>query len=67
MNRIALGMVPFGLAFLLAGCGPGEVGDDCKEDADCDTENGLICDLGDETGDDAEGVCAEKQADPTEE
>ena len=65
MNRAYALIIPF--AFLLTACGPGDVGDKCDEDADCDTENGLICDLGDETGEDAEGVCQEEAGDLTEE
>ena len=65
MNRMYALLIP--VAFLFTACGPGEVGDDCDSDEDCDVDNGIICDLGAETGEDAEGVCQEEAADPTQE
>jgi len=58
--RNAVALIPF--LSLLAGCGPGQVGDDCKEDDDCDTEAGLICDKAEGATADDKGTCEEEPA-----
>jgi hypothetical protein len=61
VSRIRFMVVPV-LCALAAGCGPGEVGDSCKEDDDCDTEAGLVCEKADGATADDEGTCQEEAA-----
>jgi hypothetical protein len=44
------------LVVLGAGCPPGDIGDKCKEDKDCDEDAGLVCDIATDAEDD-EGQC----------
>ena len=61
MNRfLFLTLVP--LVVLGAGCPPGDVGDKCKEDKDCDEDAGLVCEKDADATDDDEGECAEEPA-----
>jgi len=60
VTRIAMALIPF--LSLLAACGPGQVGDDCKKDDDCDTEAGLVCDKAEGATADDKGTCEEEPA-----
>ncbi len=60
MTRNAVALISF--VSLLAGCPPGDVGDDCKEDDDCDTEAGLVCEKAEGATADDKGTCEDEAA-----
>jgi hypothetical protein len=60
VNRFFLTLVP--LVVLGAGCPPGDIGDSCKDDEDCDEDAGLICEKATDATEDDEGECAEEPA-----
>ncbi len=62
MNRAYALLIP--LAFLFTACPPGDIGDDCKDDDDCDDEAGLVCEKATDATEDEEGVCAEDMVTP---
>ena len=64
MNRAYALLIP--LAFVFTACGPGEIGDDCKDDDDCDTEAGDFCEFATDATADEDGVCAAEEAPPAE-
>jgi hypothetical protein len=62
MNRAYALLIP--IAFVFTACGPGELGDDCKDDDDCDTDAGHVCEFATDATEDEDGVCAEEMVDP---
>ena len=61
MNRFLLTLVPF-LCLAAGACGPGQVGDSCKEDADCDDVAGLVWPKDADATADDKGTCEEDGA-----
>ena len=61
MNRFLLTLVPF-LCLAAGACGPGQVGDSCKDDADCDDAAGLVCEKDAAATADDKGTCEEPAA-----
>lgn len=62
MNRAYALLIP--IAFVFTACGPGQVGDKCQTDDDCDTEAGLVCDIATDATADEDGACAEDTTPP---
>ena len=61
MNRYAL-LIP--LAFVFIGCGPGQEGDECEVDDDCDADENLVCDIATDATADEKGTCEVDDATP---